>query len=57
VKANQSTTYAKSEVDDALGLKANQQTTYSKDQIDAAMSGKQPLITPLPPTFWNLNQP
>jgi len=34
LKANQSTTYTKTEVDDKLVLKANQSTTYTKTEID-----------------------
>ena len=38
-KANQSTTYTKTEVDTALNLKANQSTTYTKTEVDTALTG------------------
>ena len=34
LKANQSTTYTKTEVDDQVVLKANQSTTYTKTEVD-----------------------
>ncbi|MFM7988332.1 MAG: hypothetical protein ACKPKO_54375, partial [Candidatus Fonsibacter sp.] len=40
LKANQSTTYTKTESDTALGLKANQSTTYTKTEVDGLLSPK-----------------
>ena len=37
-KANQSTTYSKTEVDNRLVLKANQSTTYSKIEVDSNLA-------------------
>ena len=39
-KANQTTTYTKTEVDDNLLLKANQATTYTKTEVDNSLSLK-----------------
>ena len=39
-KANQSTTYTKTEVDNKLVLKANQSTTYSKTEVDTSLALK-----------------
>jgi len=40
-KADKSTTYTKSELNDALSAKANQSTTYTKTEVDNALSAKQ----------------
>ncbi|MFM7981089.1 MAG: hypothetical protein ACKPKO_17400, partial [Candidatus Fonsibacter sp.] len=40
LKANQLTTYTKTEVDTALGLKANQSSTYTKADADGLLSPK-----------------
>ena len=40
LKANQSTTYTKTQVDNALDLKADQSTTYTKTQVDNALNLK-----------------
>ena len=40
LKANQSTTYTKTEVDDNLLLKANQSTTFTKTEVDSSLSLK-----------------
>lgn len=40
LKANQSTTYTKTETDTLLTSKANQSTTYTKTEVDTALSGK-----------------
>ena len=37
-KANQSTTYTKTEVDNNLILKASQSTTYAKTEIDKSLA-------------------
>ena len=37
-KANQATTYTKTEVDNALLLKSNQSTTYTKTEVDGKLS-------------------
>ena len=39
-KANQSSTYSKTEVDHKLALKANQSTTYSKIEVDSTLAFK-----------------
>ena len=39
-KANQPTTYTKTEVDNKSVLKANQSTTYSKTEVDASLALK-----------------
>ena len=40
LKANQSTTYTKTETDTLLTAKANQSTTYTKTEVDTALAGK-----------------
>ena len=40
LKANQSTTYTKTEVDTSLSAKANQSTTYTKTEVDTSLSAK-----------------
>lgn len=40
-KADQATTYTKTEVDTALAGKANTATTYTKTEVDTALAGKQ----------------
>ena len=40
LKANQSTTYTKSEVDSALSTKANQSTTYTISEVDSSLASK-----------------
>lgn len=40
-KADQATTYTKTEVDTALAAKANTATTYTKSEVDTALAGKQ----------------
>lgn len=40
LKANQSTTYTKTEVDTSLATKANQNTTYTKTEVDNSLSLK-----------------
>lgn len=39
-KANQATTYTKTEVDNGLALKANQATTYTKTEVDSSLALK-----------------
>ena len=39
-KADESTTYTKTEVDTALSAKANQSTTYTKTEVDTALGAK-----------------
>ena len=41
MKANQLSTYTKTEVDDALDAKANQSTTYMKTEVNVALTAKQ----------------
>ena len=40
-KANQSTTYTKTEFDNRLVLKSNQATTYSKTEVDSNLALKE----------------
>ena len=44
-KANQSTTYTKTEVDNSLAAKANQSTTYTKAEMDMALGNKQSTLS------------
>ena len=44
-KANQSTTYTKTEVDSIATGKANQATTYTKTEVDNSLATKQKSIT------------
>ena len=43
-KANQSTTYTKTEVDNNSALKANQSTTYTKPEVNNSLALKQDVI-------------
>ena len=38
LKADRSTTYTKTEVDNSLALKANQSTTYTKTEVDNSLA-------------------
>ena len=44
-KANHSTTYSKTEVDNKLVLKASQATTYTKAAVDSNLASKQNKLT------------
>ena len=41
-QADKSTTYTKTEVNDALSAKADKSTTYTKTEVNDALSAKQP---------------
>ena len=45
LKANQLTTYTKTEVDTELGLKADQSITYTKTEVDSALGLKVDQVT------------
>ena len=49
-KANQSTTYTKTRVDNSLALKANRSTTYTKTEVNNSLASKQNVTNNVPGT-------